>query len=164
VTKKDDPLNPLSRFLTGIAKDAANVSADVLRLFQGIRNARRPRSNVKLEVHKLKQQVARLETAVDTLDEIMGIVEAHAGETSEYELISLALKMADGADMSEKMSGVLALDHIALATRLLKMPPGRFSEVVRELDSYEGGKERLAEFFAAVGRFYGDEWKGGKGE
>lgn len=166
---KDDPLNPLTRFLTGIAKDTANVSADVLRLFQGIRAAKRSRSTVKLEIQKLKQQMARLETSFDVLDEILEVTEANAGETSEHELIGLTLKMADGADMSGKMSRVLALDHIAVAHRILKMAPERFPEVVRELDSYEGGKEQLTEFFVAVWRYYGDEWrkeqaaKGGEG-
>jgi hypothetical protein len=159
---KDDPLHPLSRFLTGIAKDATNVSADFLRLFQGIRAAKRPRSNVKLQIHKLKQEMARTEAVFDVLDEILEVLEANAGETSEHELIGLALKMADSVDMSEKMSGVLALDHIAVAHRILKIPPERFPEVVRELDSYEGGKEQLTEFFAAVWRYYGDEWKKGQ--
>lgn len=161
---KDDPLHPLTRFLTGITKDAANVSADVLRLFQGIRAAKRPRSMVKLEIHKLKQQLARTETAFDVLDEILEVVEANSGETSEHELISLALRMADGVEMSGKMSGVLALDHIAVAHRILKMAPEKFPEVVRELGSYEGGKEQLIEFFTAVWRFYGEEWKGTKDE
>lgn len=159
---RDDPLYPFTRWLRSLAKDAANISADTLRLFLGIREAGRVRGDLKFEMTKLKQQLARTVTAFDRLDGILDALDKNAGETSEHELIGLVLQLSEKAEASEQFSKVLALDHIALAHRILKMPPDRFPEVVRELNSFEGGKEQLTEFFAAVWRFYGNELKAGE--
>lgn len=156
--KKDDPLHPLSRFLADIAKNAANISADALKLFLGIREAGRVKGSVRLEFYKLKQQVERTGVAIDQLNDILEVLDKGAKETNEHDFINLALRITEGTQMSEQMSGVLALDHIAVAHRLLKLSPEKFPEVIRELASYQGGKEQLTRLFKAVIQHYGEEW------
>lgn len=155
--KKDDPLYPLTRRLRQIARDATNTVSAALALFTGIKQAQRTRRQVGLEIAKLKQQVAVTEVAFARLDEVLELLEAKAGETGEQEFLEIISKLDQMVTTGEQVGTVWALDHISLAHKILKMPPERFPEVVRELDSHPGGKDQLIEFFTAVWRYYENE-------
>lgn len=149
-----DPLAPLTRRLKELSRDANNAVSSVLALFAGIREQGRPRQEVKLEIFRLKAQLARVESAFSRLDEVLGAMESHAGELSEQELIGLVDKIADAGTIAEHTATVLALDYIATAVRLLKTQPDKFFEIIREMDSHEGGREQVQAFCKAAIDYY----------
>lgn len=138
-----EAIDPLTRRLRRIAKDAVNAVAGTVALYTGLRESKKLRQVLAKELTALRLQMQQVEQAAGDVDGFLEMLERKASESSEAELIILVEKLADAVQIDEGMRQFRREDYIACARRIYDLLPDRIPLAVKEVSSHPGGQGQL---------------------
>ena len=142
--------DPLTKRLKLLARDSQNVAMSVLTIFTGTRSITKKRDKFSGEIHKLIEQVTATTESWHELEQMLFYLEAKTSEVSEGELIRIVEGAADSAMLAEHMGEVYRLKYIDCAIRLANLDRDLLPEMVKEVQTHEGGIEQLSALFVAI--------------
>ena len=145
-----DPFAPLINRANQLSRDVNNMAVNVLTIFSGTKKVAEQREVFARELASLINQMAATKQKWDELESLLVFVDAHANEISERDLIKLVESASDTATVVQGSVETYRLAHIDCAMRMLQLDPELIPWAVKELMSYEGGPERMAEWRAAI--------------
>lgn len=142
--------DPLTKRLKLLARDSQNVAMNVLAIFTGTRKISQKRDKFSADLHKMLEQVTVMTQSWTELQELLYYLESKTGEIDERNLVKIVEGLADTAMLSASIKDIHRQAYIDCASRILSLDDNLFDVMVKEVQTHEGGDDKLSALFVAI--------------
>ena len=140
-----------------LLRDSKNAATNYLTLLTGIAHIRKSSDIVDADLDEAYQklgeaynQLGKTIRDYQGLRELIAVAVATSEEADKMGMIKLVETVADTALFTEQLGEVFKLQHVDCAVRMLQLDAELIPWAIKELESYEGGPERIAEWRKAL--------------